>query len=231
MTQPRTGAACALIALFTLMPAGCTQDPMGMGEVGEDTEGTTAATEGGTADDSTGAAACGSEDDQILFTNEGVLVDPMILGFAEILGIDVARSGTPEMGTVTMTFTTTCEGPLHLWALVWDSMGGIDPENADSIYVQVDDGEERAWLYGCDTDGPNERWHWLPVEAWTMTQCDHDPFVVETLPAGEHTIVIRGREGGVGGVDVAAIAAVVVSHVPETDPSPFFPIPEPETME
>jgi hypothetical protein len=107
-------------------------------------------------------------------------------------------------------------------------MGGVDPENADSLYVQVDDGEERAWLYGCETDGPDTQWHWLPVEAWTMTQCQHEPFVVETLPAGEHTIVIRSREGGVGGIDVAAIAAVVVSHVPETDPSPFFPIPEPE---
>jgi hypothetical protein len=150
----------------------------------------------------------------------------MELGYADILGIDVARSGTSEMGTLTMTFATTCEGPLHLWALVWDAVGGVDPENADSLYVQVDGGEERPWLYGCVTDGPDQLWHWLPVEAWTMAECGHEPFVIETLAAGEHSIVIRSREGGAGGIDVAAIAAVVVSHVPQTDPSTYYMIPE-----
>jgi hypothetical protein len=201
---------------------------MGEGEGGHDgTEGT-AATAGGTADGSSGAAACGSEDDQLLWANEGVLVAPMGLEQAGLLGIDVVGSRTPEMGTLTLTFTTACAGPLHLWALVWDASGGVDPDNADSIYVQVDDGEEQAWLYGCDTAGPDQRWHWLPVRAWTMNACAHDPFVVEGLAAGEHTIVVRGREGGTGGIDIAALAAVVVSHVPDTDPSTLYAIPEEE---
>lgn len=226
MTQPRMGIASALIAQFVWMLSlpGCKEDPSEIEEGSEGMEGT--ATEGGTAEGSTGVMACGTEDDQVMFANEGMLVPPMELGFAEILGIEVARSGTSEMGTVTMTFDTTCEGPLYLWALVWDVAGGVDPDNADSIYVQVDDGEEQAWLYGCETNGLNERWHWLPMEGWTMTQCEHEPFFLESLPAGTHTVVLRGREGGMGGVDVAAIAAVVVSHAPETDPSPFFPIPE-----
>ncbi len=226
MIMPRKGLSRALMALLLPLPlAGCKTDPMGTGDTGtEDTAGT--ASEAGSGD-STGAPACGAEDDQLLLAYEGELLPPMELGFADILNIEVARSGTSEMGTLTLTFATECEGPLHLWALVWDAYGGIDPENADSIYVQVDDGEERAWLYGCVTDGANEQWHWLPVEGWTETGCDHEPLVVEDVPAGEHRIVIRSREGGVGGIDVAAIAGVVVSHVPETDPFPLFPIPEP----
>lgn len=206
---------------------GCKTDPMGQGDAGsegDESEGT--ASEGGTADGSTGAPACTTEDDQLLWASDGMLVAPMALEDATGLGIQVAGSRTPEMGTLTLSFSTTCEGPLHLWAMVWDSMGGIDPENADSIYVQVDGGEERAWLYGCDTDGPDMLWHWLAVRAWTMNGCDHDPFVVEALPAGDHTIVLRGREGGVGGIDIAALGAVVVSHVEETDPSTFYEIPE-----
>jgi hypothetical protein len=224
MMTPRTELFFALIAL-SLTTWGCTPDPTGEGEEGTGASDDTA-TGGGTVDDSTGAMACGTEDDQVMFAVDGELLPPMELGDAGVLGIQVARSGTSEMGTLTMTFATTCEGPLHLWALVWDAFGGVDPENADSLYVQVDGGEEQAWLYGCVTDGVNETWHWLPMEAWTMTQCQHDPFVVETLAAGEHSIVIRSREGGAGGIDVAAIAAVVVSHDPETDPTPFFPIPE-----
>lgn len=194
------------------------------GSASEESGGT--ASEGGTADGSSGAPACTVEDDQILFATDGTLLAPMALEDATGLGIRVAGSRTPEMGTLTLSFSTTCEGPLYLWALVWDSMGGIDPENADSIYVQVDGGQEWPWLYGCDTDGPGELWHWLQVRAWTMEACEHDAFVVEGLPAGDHTVVIRGREGGVGGIDIAAIGAVVVSHVETTDPSPFFEIPE-----
>jgi hypothetical protein len=206
---------------------GCTTNPMGQGEGGsEATEGT--ASEGGTADASSGEPACTDQDDQVLFASEGMLVSPMELEDADAIGIEVVGSRTPEMGTLTLSFTTTCEGPLHLFAMVWDSNGGIEPENADSVYVQIDDEEEQAWLYGCDTDGPDQLWHWLPMKAWTMTECDQEPLMVESLPAGEHTITFRGREGGVGGLDIAAIAAVVVSHVEDTDPSPFFPIPEPE---
>jgi hypothetical protein len=227
MERPRTGALSALIALSTIWGTGCKDPEEEVSETsGASEEGT--ASEGGTADASSGEPACTDQDDQVLFASEGVLVSPMELENAGALGIEVVGSRTPEMGTLTLEFTTTCDGPLHLFAMVWDANGGVDPDNADSVYVQIDDDEEQAWLYGCDTDGPDQLWHWLPMKAWTMTQCDHDPFMVESLPAGVHTITFRGREGGVGGLDIAALAAVVVSHVEDTDPSPFFPIPEPE---
>ena len=219
MKQPRTGAVFALMAL-SLTWSGCKEDPSEATEEGAETEEGTA-TEGGTAD-SSGEPACTIEDDQLLFASEGDLVAPMLLEDADGLGIQVAGSRTGEMGTLTLSFSTTCEGPLYLWGYVWDSSGGVDPENADSLYVQVDAGEEQAWLYGCETDGPDMLWHWLAVEAWSMNGCEHEPFAVETLPAGDHTIVIRGREGGTGGIDIAALAAMVVSHVEDTDPSTFY---------
>lgn len=224
MMQPRMGIGFAMFALGLA----CTPNTSSGGGT-ETGEASGTMSEGGTEDGSTGSSACALDQDaQVTWANQGTLVPPMELGFADILGIDVARSGTSEMGTVTMAFTTTCDGPLHLWALVWDSIGGETMDNADSIYVSVDGGEEQAWLYGCHSEeGVNTQWRWLPVEAWTMTQCDHAAFVIDSLPAGEHSIVVRGREGGSGGIDVAAIAAVVVSHDPQTDPAPFFEIPEP----
>lgn len=228
MERPRTGAFRALIALIAAWTTGCTEPSSEVEETSGATEQGTAS-EGGSADaPSSGEPACTDQDDQVLWANEGTVVAPMEVNFADALEIEVVGSRTPEMGTLTLEFTTTCEGPLHLFGMVWDANGGIEPDNADSIYVQVDDEEEQAWLWGCDTDGPDQRWHWLPIRAWTMTGCEQDPFVVESLPAGLHTITFRGREGGVGGIDIAALAAVVVSHVEETDPSSFFPIPEPE---
>lgn len=230
MTRPTIGTGIGLAFALAL---GCSPNTSGNGGTdGEDPSGSgsgsASASDTTNGEGSTGAATCtnADQDTQITFANQGTLVPPMELGFADILGIDVARSGTSELGTVTMPFTTTCNGPVHLWALVWDAVGGVTNENADSLYVTIDDGDEQAWIYGCVTEeGVDQRWRWLPLESWTMTQCNHIPFVVD-LPPGEHTIVVRSREGGSGGIDVAAIAGVVISHDPQTDPSPFFPIPD-----
>lgn len=226
MNKLRIRALCALIAPITPWMQGCKEPEPEVEDGGGSAEDGTV-TDGGTADGSSSEAACAEQDDQVLFSSDGMIVAPMELNAAENLGIDVAGSRTPEMGTLTLTFTTTCDGPLHLWAMVWDANGGIDPENADSVYYQVDEQEEQAWIWGCDTDGPDQMWHWLPMQQWTE-ECEQEPFVIESLPAGEHTLVFRGWEGGVGGIDIAAIAAVVVSHVEDTDPSPYFEIPEPE---
>jgi len=223
MKQPRMGATFALIAL-SLTWSGCKTEPSEAEAGSEGSEGTATASE--TADGSSGAAPCTNEDDQILWAADGMVVAPMALEDATALDLQVAGSRTPEMGTLTLELTTTCEGPIHMWAMVWDANGGIDPENADSIYVQLDDYEERAWIYGCDTDGPDMLWHWLSVRAWNEDGCEHEPYVIESLPVGEHTITIRGREGGVGGIDIAAFAAMVVSHVEDTDPAAFYEIPE-----
>lgn len=159
--------------------------------------------------------ACEDPETDVLWGYDGALADPMELGDAGQLGIQVARSQVAEEGTLTLSFSTTCAGPIYLWALVWDSLGGVDMENADSLYYSVDGGEEQAWNYGCFTDGTDERWWWLPLDSWSMTDCDHNPFEL-MLPVGEHTIVVRNREAG-GGPNVAAIAAVVYSHDPEVD--------------
>src|SRR5690606_34780901 len=103
-----------------------------------------------------------------------------------------------EMGTLTVGINTMCPGPLHVWALVWDEQGGVEPQNADSLYISLDGSEESAWLYGCDTaDETDFTWWWLPVRAWTMTECGHDPLVY-AVSAGDHQIVVRSREGGIG---------------------------------
>jgi hypothetical protein len=228
MIHPRLGIACALVAL-SLGSLGCDTNTSGGGEGTDGSESGTAGeggtAEGDTADDgSSGENACGAQDTLLTWAYDGVLVPPMELGEAGILGIDVARSGTDEQGTLTMTITTTCDGPLHLWALVWDSVGGPTNENADSLYISVDGGDEHIWLYGCRTEeGADQLWRWLSVES-LISECDHEPVVFD-VAAGEHTIVVRSREGGTGGIDVAAIGAVVVSHDPQTDPALLYPIP------
>ncbi len=185
---------------------------------------TTEDTGSGTAGSgSSGAPACADPETQGVFTDaaEAVLEGPMALGPADMLMRDVARSHIAEEGTVTVSFTTTCGGPVYLWALVWDIDGGPDPENADSLYVSVDGGEESAWLYGCGTDDAiDSRWWWLPIDAWTEADCDHTPLMLD-LPAGAHTVTLRNREAGVD-IDVAAIAAVLLSHDPGADPNEFF---------
>ncbi|MCX4244983.1 hypothetical protein [Paraliomyxa miuraensis] len=221
-----TISALALTALAMLGP-GCTPNADGeSAETGnDDTTGT--ATEADTADGSSGTPACAAEPNtQVAWTRDGVLMEPMTLGDADVLGIQVARSGADEMGTVTVEVTTTCEGPLYLWALVWDESAGDEPNNADSLYLSVDGSEETTWLYGCSTVA-DYTWWWLPVQTWAGNGCTHTPLWYE-VEAGTHSIVVRNREGGVGGTDVAAIAGIVVSHDAGIDPSQFLPLGEEE---
>ncbi len=198
---------------WTALAAGC---PGGDDAPAETEGGSTA----GTAGSSSGEPACEPET-QALYADAAMLTEPMSLGEAEMLQRDVARSHMADMGTMTMEFSTTCAGPIYVWALVWDHNGGIEPENPDSLYITIDDGEEQTWIYGCGTDEDTDmRWWWLPVDAWSGSECDHAPLELD-LPEGDHTIVIRNREDGVD-VDVAAIAAVVVSHDMEADPTEFI---------
>ena len=215
MRTQTLGLALAWLALLSACPSD---------DSNADTDAQTSAS-GTDAFGSSSGATCDDPETQVLFANEGTLVAPMELGLAETLGFDVARSLTAEMGTLTLEFSTTCEGPVYLWALLWDLTGGNETENADSLYYAIDGGEEQTWLYGCSTtDGTDMTWWWLPAEAWTMSACDHQALEID-LPAGDHTIVIRNREAGAA-VDVAAIAAVGVSHDPEVDPNTLVQLPE-----
>lgn len=210
------GVAAAWVALLTACPSES-------GGSGTDSSGPSEST--GTDAGSSSGASCADAESQVLFAYEGTLVDPMGLGPADTLGFDVARSLIEEMGTVTLEFTTTCAGPIYMWALLWDQTGGNEMDNADSLYFALDGGEEQTWLYGCSTtEGTDETWWWLGAETWAMSGCDHQPLELE-LPAGDHTLVIRNREPGAG-QNVAALGAVVVSHDPDADPNTFVELSE-----
>ncbi|MCA9706852.1 MAG: hypothetical protein KDK70_13450 [Myxococcales bacterium] len=208
------GIATACFALWA-----CTPNESGNDASGASSDDTAAGS------DSSGMPACTDPDSQVLWANEGMLMPPMELGFADSLGFDVARSLSPEAGTLTLSFTTNCGGPLYVFGLLWDATGGSDTENADSLYLSIDGGEELTWLYGCSTvTGVDDQWYWLPLEQWTMANCEHLPPELD-LPAGDHTIVVRNREQGAG-VDVAAIGALVVSHDPGVDLNQYHDLTE-----
>lgn len=206
------------IACIALLP-GCPGDDAG-GDSNAQTTGDATASGSG----SSGDMMCTDLDSQVVWANASMLEPPMELGFADMLGFDVARSLFEEMGTVTMEFTTNCPGPVYLFGLVWDLTGGNETENADSLYISIDGGEEQVWLYGCSTaEGTDQTWWWLPIEAWSMSNCDHLPLELD-LDAGDHTIVLRNREPGAA-VDVAAIAGVALSHDPAVDLDQFHALP------
>lgn len=189
---------------------------------GDSAETEAAATEAasGTAADS-GQAACTDPETTVLWAEDGEVVEPMAIALAPGLGnIGVARSWIEGMGTLSVNFTTTCDGPLYVWMLAWDRVGGVE-DNADSHFVTIDDGEETEWLYGCNTPVTSPGlWQWSVIDRWTGEGCQHEPLELE-LAAGEHTIVVRNREEGAG-QDVAAIVGLVVSHDPDADPLIFL---------
>lgn len=195
--------------------AGATTDPSG--DTGTASEGS----------GSSGEPACEEPDAQVLWAQDGEAMDPMAIADGNTLGVDVARSWSAEQGTLTLQFSTECDGPIHMWALVWDSVGGVEMDNADSLYFTIDDQDEQTWLYGCNTPGSSMgQWLWQSMDAWTEEGCFHDLLDLELL-AGDHTIVFRNREGGMG-VNVASFAGVVWSHDPTADPSQFLEPPIPE---
>lgn len=176
----------------------------------------------GTSGDSTGAPTCDDPDTMVLWAADGELGGLMGFGVSEELGgIEVARSWAAGDGTLTLRFELACEGPVYLWALVYDRVGGVMMENADSFFVALDDDAESVWWYGCDTPSGEEFvWQWDSLGVWTETACDHDPLVPD-LGAGQHALTLRNRENGLDN-NVAAIAAVVVSHDPTIDPLQFL---------
>lgn len=181
-----------------------------------------AATSAGGTGGSSGEPACEEPDTQVLWAADGELMDPMGFGMSDELGgIAVARSWAAEQGTLTLRFELACDGPVYLWGLVYDQVGGTMVDNADSFYVATDDDPESIWFYGCDSPVDTMYlWQWSQIDAWNEIGCDSTPLVLD-LPAGEHALRFRNREGGVD-TNVAVIAAVVVSHDPTTDPLQYL---------
>lgn len=222
-----------MIGAAVFLLAACQPDAEGEGEdaaasaSGDDSG--TAGTADGSGSGSSGEPACEDPEAAVLWAEDGTVMEPMAIADGDALGVDVARSWSPEQGTLLLEFSTECDGPIYLWALVWDMVGGT-MDNADSLYFTIDDGDEQTWLYGCTTPGSSQgQWSWIGMEAWTEDGCFHDPLALE-LAAGDHTILFRNREGGMG-PNVAAIGGVVWSHDPNADPVQFLEPPEPSTGE
>jgi len=149
----------------------------------------------------------------------------MALAVVDILpGLPLmARSYAADAGSASFSFELACPTTVSFLGLVWDYQAGATPQNPDSYYFSVDGlpVPEAVWAYGCTTTGlADQTWSWQQVSSWTMMDCDSTPFEVE-LAAGTHEITLLNREAG-GGIDAAAIIAIVVTEDPSFDPNTFY---------
>jgi hypothetical protein len=192
------------------------------------TDGTDSTETGAAAvnDESTTDDACGTELPALLWVEDATITLPMDVAIVSILPDTplMARSYTAELGAVTFEIDLSCPTELTVFGLVWDLVEGAEPQNADSYYVTVDGlpVPEPTWAYGCETMGlGNESWSWQPLSVWTGMGCSSVPYGI-VLDAGLHELTFRNREGGSGGIDAAAIAAIVVTDDPAFDPSTLY---------
>ncbi|MEX1361496.1 MAG: hypothetical protein AB1Z98_00095 [Nannocystaceae bacterium] len=176
----------------------------------------------------TGQPGCSDPETTLLLAADGELTGDMALHEWPDWSFDYVRAYGPD-GSLTLSFDLECGGPLFLWALVYDLLGDEamvqNPENpsspfagdnADSLFVAVD-GQEQPWLYGCNTPADETYvWQWSEIQASPEEDCDHVDLELD-LPPGGHTIVIRNRESGMG-LNGMGIAAVALSHDPDTEP-------------
>lgn len=191
--------------------------PSGTGEV--DGDSTTAA-----LDDTAGSTGqCPADPTLILWAEDAQVVSPMLLIPAIYLPGEplMARSNTPEQGTITFTVDLECATSMSLFGLLWDHVGGARPDNPDSFYVTVDDGDEWLWSYGCQTNAAVDAvWAWLPLVEAAGADCGSAPVTLE-LSTGSHQITLRNVEAGMG-EDFAAVAAIVLTDDPGLDPATLY---------
>lgn len=192
------------------------------------TSGTSDASEtsaGVMSDGSSSGEPCGLELPMLLWAEDATVTAPMQLAVAEYLPDMpmMARSYAAEAGTVTFEVVLSCPAELTVFGLVWDFTEGAEPQNADSYYVTVDGLPipEPVWAYGCETVGlGSESWSWQTLTEWTGIGCASNPYDI-VLGAGAHEITLRNREEG-GGINAAAIAAIVVTDDPGLDPATLY---------
>jgi hypothetical protein len=190
------------------------------------TDGTSETSTAAVNDESTTEDACGADLPALLWVEDATVTLPMDVAIVSILPDTplMARSYTAELGAVTFEIDLSCPTELTVFGLVWDLVEGAEPQNADSYYVTVDGlpVPEPTWAYGCETMGlGNESWSWQPLSVWTGMGCSSVPYGI-VLDAGLHELTFRNREGGSGGIDAAAIAAIVVTDDPAFDPSTLY---------
>lgn len=189
----------------------------GTGEVGSDS------TTVGLDDTAGSTGQCPADPTQIQWAQDAQVVSPMLLIPAIYLPGEplMARSNVPEQGTITFSFEVECATSMSLFGLLWDHVGGTRPDNPDSFYVTIDDGDEWLWSYGCQTSAATDAvWAWLPLVEAAGTDCDSVPVTLE-LSSGAHQITLRNVEAGMG-EDFAAVAAFVLTDDPDFDPATLY---------
>lgn len=165
-------------------------------------------------DDSTttGMPACPMPYSQTVLAKDATLVPPMVLGMSNAEQALVAFSPTAEMGIANFAIELPCEAQVAVWARVQDLRDGINMSNdPDSLYPHVDNQPEQGWLYGCQTEGLSDGYHWLRVRMGTPgAPCNTFQDLTPQLAAGAHTISFRNREPQYGSA-AAAISRVLVT--------------------
>lgn len=169
---------------------------------------------------------CGLELPALLWVEAATITAPMGLEVVPILPDMplMARSYAADAGTVTFEIELSCPTDLTVFGLVWDHVEGAEPQNADSYYVTIDGlpVTEPVWAYGCQTMGLGpDSWSWQQLTEWTGVGCNTNPYDI-MLDAGLHELTFRNREAGSGGIDAAAIVAIVVTDDPNFDPSALY---------
>ncbi|MBA3709295.1 MAG: FecR domain-containing protein, partial [Planctomycetes bacterium] len=125
---------------------------------------------------------------------EGVHLDAPMTVVRDVTASGGAFVETPtaETGELRWTFSRPRGGPCRLWALV----RAPDSTN-DSFYAAIDGGPES--IFDVAESRWSSRWQWSPVCERIVDQMRPNaitptrPLIVP-LDAGEHTLVLRGRE-------------------------------------
>lgn len=140
-------------------------------------------------------------------------------------GMEIVASEVAEQGTAAFLWNAPCQDDYVLWAYVWDQTEGASTNDPDSYFIQLDDGGETFWRYGCQTIDildPQPAWHWLRVQE-SITCLDLQDVTYST-DASMHAFTFRNREAGTYDQDnppgeVAAIARILVTNDPTYEPA------------
>ena len=124
-------------------------------------------------------------------------------------------------GVMSFPFTVVCPAVFQAFALVYDDAPlGIDPTQADSLRVKVDNGSNEVWQYGCQPDAGF--WGWRAVrDSAGICQGTNRSWQLTT---GSHAIHFQNVEAGQAGNNgndpgnVAALARVIITSDPSFSP-------------
>jgi hypothetical protein len=166
----------------------------------------------GATDDGSLPTDCAQPSTLELQIEDANVVAPMTTTDVDGVGL-AAYSPDSDAGELQFTVDVACPGTYYLHGFVADGWSGVhswgDP---DSYYVSWPSGGT-TWFYGCQTEGLDEGWRWLPVmHGVEGGYCDEVTRAELTLGEGPNVITVRNREGMTWDGYVAAIARLVVTN-------------------